>query len=274
LRLKKPFQDFFASSRQRKSMEILDDDRQNEVYDGPSLATLESEGYVFDFGKAFEIGWNIFRENMGGFIGYFFVALMIIIVSCITIIGPFLISMPLFAGFLIVGTKIYRKEAYSFNDFFGGFSRFGPLLGYFLLYMLVSMVFVLPMFMPFINDFNGMIEMAENDPYAFQRRINDGMMPTFLLSFVVGLFVQVIALFALPLIVIGKLSASEAIGWAFKIAKKNFWWLLLYSFVASLVAQAGVMACYVGIFFSIPLAELVKLGAYLQVFGSGAKNRD
>ncbi|MDP4826320.1 MAG: YjgN family protein [Flavobacteriales bacterium] len=255
-------------------MEILDDDRQNEVHDGPALATLESEGYVFDFGKAFEIGWNIFRENMGGFIGFFLVALLIIVVSCITIIGPLLIAMPLFAGFLIVGTKIYRKEAYSFNDFFGGFSRFGPLLGYFLLYMLISMVFVLPMLIPFMNDFSGMMELAENDRYAFQRSINDAIMPTFALSFVVGLFVQVIALFALPLIVIGKLGTTEAIGWAFKIAKKNFWWLLLYAFVASLVAQTGVIACYIGMFFTLPLAELIKLGAYLQVFGSGAKNRD
>ncbi len=255
-------------------MEILDDDRQNEVHDGPALATLESEGYVFDFGKAFEIGWNIFRENMGGFIGFFLVALLIIVVSCITIIGPLLIAMPLFAGFLIVGTKIYRKEAYSFNDFFGGFSRFGPLLGYFLLYMLISMVFVLPMLIPFVNDFGGMMEMAESDPYAFQRSINDKIMPTFALSFVVGLFVQVIALFALPLIVIGKLGTTEAIGWAFKIAKKNFWWLLLYAFVASLVDQTGVIACYIGMFFTLPLAELIKLGAYLQVFGSGAKNRD
>lgn len=254
-------------------MEILDDERKHEAIDGPSLTELEAEGYVFDFGKAFEIGWNIFRENMGGFIGFFLVALLIIVVSFITIIGPFLITMPLFAGFLIVGTKIYRKEAYSFNDFFGGFSRFGPLLGYFLLYMLISMVFVLPMLIPFMNDFSGMMELAENDRYAFQRSINDTIMPTFALSFVVGLFVQVIALFALPLIVIGKLGTTEAIGWAFKIAKKNFWWLLLYAFVASLVAQAGVFACYVGMFFTLPLAETVKLGAYLQVFGSGAKNR-
>ncbi|MBI1268253.1 MAG: hypothetical protein GC193_12580 [Cryomorphaceae bacterium] len=255
-------------------MEILDDERKHEVIDGPSLATLENEGYVFDFGKAFEIGWTIFRENMGSFIGFFFVAMLLLIVSCITLIGPFLIAMPLFAGYLIVGTKIYRKEAYSFNDFFGGFSRFGPLLGYFLLYMLISLVFVLPMFMPFINDFNGMIEMAENDPYAFQRSINDSMMPTFLLSFVVGLFIQVIAIFALPLIVIGKLGTTEAIGWAFKIATKNFWWILLYSFVASIVAQTGVIACYIGLFFTLPLAELVKLGAYLHVFGSGTKRLD
>lgn len=252
-------------------MEILDDERKHEAIDGPSLTELEAEGYVFDFGGAFETGWNIFREYMGGFIGFFFVAIMILIVSCITLIGPFLIAMPLFAGFLIVGTKIYRKEEYSFGDFFGGFSQFGPLLGYFMLYLLVSMIFILPMALPFISDFTGMIELAEEDPFEFERKISDSMMPTIALSFVVGLFIQTIALFVLPLIVIGKLGTMEAIGWAIKIAKKNFWWLLLYAFVASLVGQAGVFACYIGMFFTLPMAELVKLGAYLKIFGSGVK---
>jgi hypothetical protein len=87
---------------------------------------LIAEGYEFKFGEYINKGFDLFKKNAGGFIGYL---LIVIVISCVLAFIPILgslaslvISPALYAGFFIVGKKILHDEPYEFGDFFKGFN--------------------------------------------------------------------------------------------------------------------------------------------------------
>ena len=86
---------------------------------------LITDGYEFKFGEYINKGFDIFKKNAGGFIGYLLIVMVIAIVaSLIPIVGSLanaIISPALYAGFYIVGKKIVHDEPYEFKDFFKGF---------------------------------------------------------------------------------------------------------------------------------------------------------
>lgn len=251
--------------------EILDDHRPSVGYDGPSLEELHTRGYSFDFGKYFNTGWNAMKNDVGQYILFFFVAMLILMVSFITVVGPIFIALPLFAGFFTYGRKALLNEPREFNDFFGGFKSFGPLVGYTFLMIAAYLVVGLPLFILAGFDLE-FFEAFGNDPEGMSEMAFAAMLPLQLALTVVSIVVQTLLFFTIPLIVIGKLTVLSAIGWSVKIVGKNFWWLLLYIFVAGLIQQAGVLACYVGLLFTVPLAQCLYLGAYADIVGLGEKN--
>ncbi|MFM1932137.1 MAG: hypothetical protein RL226_1440 [Bacteroidota bacterium] len=254
-------------------MEILDANQgHSRPDDGPSLEQLHKDGFVFNFSEYFETGWSILKQDVGGYISFLLVAMLILVVSLITIIGPIFIALPLFAGFITMSKAIYTGEERTFNTFFKGFESFGPLVGYTFLYILVSGIISLPFLVPIISDFPDLIELAESDPYGFQQQWMLSFWPMMGYSFIVSALLQALLFFVMPLIIIGKLPVFDAITWSIKLSLKNFWWILLYSFVVGLIAQAGVYACYIGMLFTIPLGETLKMGVYLKVIGPGSKN--
>jgi uncharacterized membrane protein len=251
--------------------EILDDYRQSVGNDGPSLEELHANGFNFDFGKYFNTGWNAMKEDVGQYILFTFVAILILLVSIITIVGPVLIALPLFSGYMTYGRKVLRNEPRDFNDFFGGFKSFGPLVGFTFLMLLGYSVVALPLLL-FAGFDAGWFEAIASDPESAADIVLTGMLPVQLAVTLVSIVVQTLLFFAIPLIVIGKLGSISAIGWSFKIAGKNFWWILLYIFVVGFIQQGGMLACYIGLLFTVPLAQCLQLGAYADIVGLGEKN--
>lgn len=239
-----------------------------ENYDGPSLDQLHHQGYQFDFGACFELGWKAFSKDIGSFILYTLVFFLLAFVSAFTIIGLLIIALPLTAGFMIYGSKLLKGEPVEFNDFFGGFKYTGSLFGYLMLCVLAALIFFVPVGL--LMGFNFSV-LESGDPLEVQQFIYGAMMPFQLVSWVIGLFMQTILIFVVPLIVLGQLGTMDAIKWSARIALKNFWWLLLYSFVVSIVSQAGVFACYIGILFTLPLSQCLSLGCYAHIVGLAEK---
>jgi uncharacterized membrane protein len=54
-----------------------------------------------------------------------------------------------------------------------------------------------------------------------------------------------------------------------KAAMANFWRLLGMLFLTGLLSMAGVLLCYVGVFFVMPISFAAIAMAYEQVFGLG-----
>jgi membrane-anchored glycerophosphoryl diester phosphodiesterase (GDPDase) len=104
-----------------------------------------------------------------------------------------------------------------------------------------------------------------------QVALTAAFVPLQLIGGLISLVVQVFVVFTLPLIVIGQLGVIDAIRWSARIASKNFGWILLYLFVVSLISQAGVLACYIGLLFTIPFGQCLSLGAYAEIIGLGDK---
>lgn len=239
-------------------------------YNGSSLEELDAKGYHFDFGKYFETGWKAIKDDIGQFILYTLVMFLIIGVSLITLIGPVLIAFPLFAGFIIYGRKALLKEERSFNDFFGGFKFFGPLLGFMGLILLFALALSLPLGLIMGINFAA-LETLENPEVAAPGMIG-ALLSYQLLLFVVQIVITTFLFFTVPLIVLGHLGTIDAIKWSIRLVRKNFWWVLLFAFVTGIVQQAGALVCYVGLLFTIPLGQCLVLGAYAEIVGLDKKN--
>ena len=99
---------------------------------------LIQKGYETDAGSYIRRGWEIFQENMGLFIGYTLIMLLISAAAAFIPFGSILVSGPLTVGFYIVANKISKGEPYEFGTFFKGFDFFVPLL----LFTLISGIFI------------------------------------------------------------------------------------------------------------------------------------
>jgi len=110
-----------------------------------------------------------------------------------------------------------------------------------------------------------------DDPAGAEEALSAAFLPIQLIGGLIGLMAQVFVVFTLPLIVIGQLGVMDAIRWSARIASKNFGWLLLYIFVVGLISQSGVLACYIGMLFTIPFGQCLSLGAYAEIIGLGDK---
>ena len=75
--------------------------------------------------------------------------------------------------------------------------------------------------------------------------------------------------FAYPLIVDRRLSGLNAVKLSIRAAMANFWRLLGMMLLTSLLNFVGVLFCYVGAFFVIPIGFGAIAAAYEQVFGLG-----
>ena len=87
-----------------------------------------------------------------------------------------------------------------------------------------------------------------------------------LLAMLIGLVIQALFLFAYPLIVDRKLSGWEAIKTSYRAATKNLGGVLGLIFLNAGLGILGVLACYVGVFFVMPVTFASYAAAYRQVF--------
>jgi len=92
-----------------------------------------------------------------------------------------------------------------------------------------------------------------------------GQIVSIALSFAV---IPTVSTLAICFIAEHDLSIGEAIKAPFAYLKdKRFWVFALICFIGGVVAAVGLIACAIGIFFTIPLGWLVALSAYDQMFG-------
>lgn len=251
--------------------DILDTQHHHDAASGPSLEELKMNGYTFDFGKSFNTGWRAMKGDVGPYILFGLVGGLIWLISLFTVIGAVLTYLPLMAGFALYGKKVLLDEPRDFNDFFGGFKYFGPLVVYTLIGLAALLVIGFPVVLFSGFSLFGFMQLTDG-PDPSPAAIIAMLAPLQIIMGLLSLAVQTLLFFVVPLIVIGQLNAVSAIKWSFRLVAKNFFWILLYVFVVSLIQQMGVFACYIGIFFTIPLAQCLMLGAYAEIVGLGNKN--
>jgi len=210
-------------------------------------------------------GWELIKPHYWLFVGMTLIAIMIgSAVPLGILLGPMM------CGLYISFFKVRRGEPIEFGTLFKGFDFFGQSVVAALLHTIPIIAIVVPAYLLFyVSMFVSMAAVGssnEPNPAPFF-----GVMAMFglfwILVMLAILMITIGFTFAYPLIVDRKLQGFDAVKLSFKAAFGNFWRLLAMLLLTSLLSVVGVMACYVGVLFVMPIGYAAIAKAYEQVFG-------
>ncbi len=226
----------------------------------PTYADLE-----FIFQRAFEV----YRRNWGVLVGGGLVMLLALIgagmlagalsalgTAAELVGGVLLIALPSFltTGYVKMAIKASRGDPIEISDLSTAADRILPLLGYYALICLSSLI-------PGVAVLALLVSGAQ------------GLMPIELAS-ALGMLIYVVmmtaGLFLWPglfLIIDKKTSVLKAFSVGFAIAKKNIFQFIAVYIAACVIAWIGVLGLGIGLFFTAPLGLLVVCCAYLNMAG-------
>jgi len=212
-------------------------------------------------------GWEIIKNQYWLFMG---MTLIAIIIGSAVPLG--ILLGPMMCGLYMTFFKVRRNEPIEFGTLFKGFDYFGQSVVAALLHTIPIIAVIVPAYILFyVSMFVSMAAAGagggnEPNPAPFF-----GVMAVFGLFWIVVMIVIVIITigftFAYPLIVDRKLSGIDAVKLSFKAAFGNFWRLLGMVLLTGFLNVLGLLACYVGMFFVMPIGYAAIAKAYEQVFG-------
>ncbi len=196
------------------------------------LNGLIASGYDFRFGDYFNSGMDIFKKNMGSFIGFgALVGGIIIVLSIIPYVGSLagsLLQTVFVAGIYIVANDIVRNQTPDFNRFFAGFKFAGELI----LAQLVSGVLILI-----------------------------GV----LLLIIPGIYLAISYSFTGFFIIFMNYGFWDAMEWSRRIVTKNFWPVFGFALVMGMINVAGALFCGLGLIFTIPFTACATYAAFENI---------
>jgi len=210
-------------------------------------------------------GWDLIKNNYWLFLGMTLVA--ILIGSAV----PFGILLgPMMCGLNLAFFKVRRGEMIEFGTLFKGFDYFGQSVVAALLHTIPIIAVIVPAYVLFYVGMFVSMAAAGNSSEPNPAPLLGVMGMFFLFWMVVMLVILLVTIgftFAYPLIVDRKLSGFDAVKLSFKAAFANFWRLLGLLLITGFMNVLGVLACYVGVFFVMPIGYAAIAKAYEQVFG-------
>lgn len=207
-------------------------------------------------------GWKLIKNDYWLFLGISLVGILI------GSVGPFGILMgPMMCGVHMCLLARMRNEQVSFNLLFKGFDYFVPSLVATLLQMLPVVVAVVLSYVVFLVFF----VLAAGAGAAAGGEAAVVLMVVGVVVFVVALMLLMVAItlpfvFVYPLIVERKLDGIAATKASAKAVMGNLGGVAGLLFLNFLMGLVGVMACYVGAIFLMPIGFAATAVAYRQVF--------
>jgi uncharacterized membrane protein len=204
---------------------------------GQGIAKAITEGYNFKTGEYIKRGWEILQKNLGLFIGFFLLAIIInaVLVKIESaqsglIVVRILINPPLMAGFFIAALKTMKKQSLAFADFFTGFENFVQLN---LLNVVASILIAVGLILLII--------------------------PGFYLSTAYGL--------ALPIMLDQKIDFWPALESSRKVVTKRWWSFFGFGLLLGLINFLGALCLGFGLLVTVPLTFCAIAAAYEDIIG-------
>ncbi|HEY5043261.1 MAG TPA: glycerophosphoryl diester phosphodiesterase membrane domain-containing protein [Verrucomicrobiae bacterium] len=258
--------------------------------------------YELDIGGCITGGWNLLKNNFGILFGSFIVMIVISIVSGSVVNGIFsllptnevvrqivrlaapaalaLVMGPTMGGVYRVYLRASRSQPTSIGEMFSGFqNNFKNLfLGYFAVaiviglclapYYVASDAKVLPLMEQMQHsqptDTQGLMALLTQMWSAFLSTV-----PLLLLCMIPVTYLSVSLQFILPLIADKQMPFWTAMKTSWKMVHKHWWQIFGLTIVIGLVSFAGVLACGIGLLFTLPIGVAAMMIAYETIFGAG-----
>jgi len=227
------------------------------------IAEIEARGYEVDIGSCLSRGWAVLKANYGVCIGA-----TILIMLCnqaagfiplVGIILSLLVQGPLMGGLNNFFIKLIRGESPNVGDAFSGFSKsFWRLCGTFLLMMLIVYVWFIPL---------GIAAFAipQNSSAFIPVLVALG-----LVGLVGAIYVGVSLVFAMALSVDLELGPWDSLRVSRRVVSMRWFSIFGLIVVAGLLSALGILACIIGIIFTMPILYVVTIQAYEDIFGTGS----
>ena len=245
-------------------------------YDDLEDALLESD-HRFEIGVAFGEGWEAFKGNFLMLWGALILYMVILMgVSLIPIIGgiiQFVIQGALTGGLIILVLNILRDGEAKIEDLFEGFKNsFGSLFLVNLLHMLISFIFIIPglvlILIRIIPRFSGVD--LENEEAVGEALVSAFFDPILIGGFVLMIMLSWVAYtliyWALPLVADKRLEVMESFKLSFKIAKRNFFCIVLFYIATFFLTIVSMIPLGLGLFITVPWILAAWMNCYEQMF--------
>lgn len=235
------------------------------------LNTLIEEGYRFDLGNYISQGFALFQKSAGNFIGFAFLAGMIIVIaSLIPLIGSLLTNLVLTPALMVGGYlaahKLNQDEPLDFGTFFRGFDYLGQLA----LAALVTNLIILACFIPILlvwymgGSLNFFWELYLN-PLA------EPEVPSFplwsLLLLAPVLYFSIAYSWSYHFIVFYEMEFWDAMETSRKVIGKQWGLFFLFLFILGLLVGLGVLLFFVGVLVTFPILICANYAAFAEVTG-------
>ena len=208
-------------------------------------------------------GFNLIKGQYWLFVG---ICLVAVLVGSVVPLG--ILMGPMMCGIYLTFFSKLRGQPIEFATVFKGFDYFGQSIIATLIHVVPIIVIIVPSYLLFYVGLFFVLPGPRDEPDPSKLFFFIGAMVVFWLAIVcIMIVVSVAFTFSYPLMVEHKLSGVEAVKLSAKAAFANFWRLLGLSLLSGLLGFAGVLLCYVGIFFVFPISFAAIAMAYEQVFG-------
>lgn len=214
--------------------------------------------------ECFKGGWNLIKNQ------YWLILGMCIVGWMVAAAVPLGILMgPMMCGIYLTFFKMRRGEPIEFGTMFKGFDYLGQSIVATLLHVIPILLIVVPAYILFyVFFFVAMVAQGGREPNGLAMLAVFAVFALFwIVVIAVIMFISIGFMFVYPLIVDRGLQGLDAVKLSFRGALANFWGLLGMVGVNFLLSIAGVLLCFVGVYFVLPISYSAIAIAYEQVFG-------
>ena len=199
----------------------------------------------FKFSQYLSQGFDILKKDYGKFlVGFLFTLIMSIIPFC---------SFLAIGNFYKFSRKVFRGEPAEASEIF----NFNDFLVYFYLMLIVfGAIIILEIPIIITSIFGSQIgNSMESFYYLF---------PFYMIGLMAVIFYFIIRGFYIPaLISVGRIKeVKSAWNMSKEMTKANGWNILLFIFVVSFLSQLGIIACGIGVLFTLPYNYVAQFLAY------------
>ncbi len=241
-----------GARRGRRSLPVNADALINEI---------TSRGYEVDIGGCISRGWALVKSNLGISVGATFLVMLCNqaagFLPIIGILISLLVQGPLIGGLYLFFLKMIRGESPSLGDAFSGFSKgFWRLCGTFLLMALLIYVWFIPAAVFFFA-------------MPHSQQFGSGFWVLLAFGIVAVFYLGIAFAFALPLAADLELGPWDALRVSRRVVSMKWFSIFGLVFVAGLLSMLGLLACLIGVIFTMPILYAATLYAYEDIFGAG-----
>ena len=214
-------------------------------------------------------GWALIKDQYWLFLGIVFVGVFVGSAVPLVLIGSMMV------GIYMCIFRRMRGEPVDFGLLFKGFDYFAQSLIAALIQMIPMVIIMVPAYIIMFALMITSMPRGQMDPDASTRFVFTflGFELVFVaVILVVGIAVNIFFMFAFPLIADRGLSGLEAIKLSIKAGKANFGGILSLLLLNFAIGLLGVLACYIGVFFIMPISLASYAVAYRRVFPALSQN--